>query len=85
MARVVLDGEVDWPLPKSAGIMMKCWTARKTRSVNQARFLIDVLITFLGFRGFSSPISQILSDIAVDMSGRMAEDALMHANIQNTK
>ena len=85
MARVVLDGEVDWPLPKRAGTTMKYWIARKSRSINQARFLIDGLITFLGFRGLSSPISQILSDIAVDMSGRVAEDALMHANIQNTK
>ena len=48
-------------------------------------FLIDGFFTFLGLRGLLSPISQILSDIAVDMSGRAAEDAFMHANIQNTK
>ena len=59
--------------------------AHKSRSINQARFLIDGSITFFEFRFLSSPISQMLSDIAVDMSGRMAEDALMHANIQNTK
>lgn len=84
MASFVLEGEVDWPFPKSAGMMMKycetCEIADRKRSHGSACW-----ITLFGFRDLSSPISQRLSDIAVQTSERAIEDALIYADIQNTK
>ncbi len=48
-------------------------------------FLINGSSTFFGSKDLSSPISQTLSDIAVQKSGRAIEDAFMYANIRNTK
>jgi len=63
----VFEGEVDWPLPKRAGIIIKNWRGCQVWYGNEQGY--DGPLAFLGFKVLSSPISQTLSDIAVRASG----------------